>query len=331
MNSKVWLTVYGIFAVLLVGGSGFYAISSHGKYSEALESWDSKVGTIGSLERRVPYPNEPNAEALKEKVEVYKASVTDLSNTLQSFQRELNTTLANTDFQQHVKRKVEEFRASADQGGLTIEAEEFQLGFDRYANTVPAPRLVPVLDYELEAIDRLLRKLISCGVKTLVSLERDAIPGEEGGPEADTGGVVQKYPVRLRFRGSHDSFQKLINELANDRQFFYIVRVLKVKNEVVEGPSKLVEGGGGFEKWENPTTKEVATAEMVAQWKAEGGDVAAKASAAGFIKADQDARVLMGQENLSVFLVVDIARFLNRSEVEASRPEPQPEARKGRR
>ncbi len=338
MNSKVWLTVFGIVAALALGGGGFYAVTSHGKYREAMDSWGTKVSSIESLERRVPYPSKKNSEALAAKVESYRGAVEALEGTLKSFSRELNLTMQNTEFQQLVRRRVEEFRGVASQGGMEIDStNEFQLGFDIYANTVPAPNLVPVLDYELEAIDHLLRKLVACGVERLSEFQRDAIPGEPGGPTAQDSGVVHKYPVRFRIRSSHDTLQKLVNELANDRQFFYIVRVLKVRNESQEGALKAAAGPnqGSFVKYENPETKEVASPGMLAEWghgTAPDSEVAAKAREAGFIKADQDARVLMGLEKLDAFLVVDITRFLGADELRKEEPQAETETKKkGRR
>jgi hypothetical protein len=334
MNSKVWLTTFGVAAFLVIAGTGFYAFSNFGKYQEALGTWDAKVSTIESLEKRVPYPNEENAKAVEELVGSYRTSVASLSETLKSFQRPLNQELANTEFQQRVKKRVEDFRAFSQENGFEIIAENgFHLGFDAYAEVVPTQELVPELDYELEAIDYLLRKLVASGSKTMTSFERDPIPGEPGGLEKKEDGVVQKYPVRIRFQGSHEVLQTFINDLANDRQFFYVVRVLKVKNENEEGPPKLTpeEGGTSFARFENPVTKEIASTEKLDEWRADGAseaDVEEKAKAAGFIKADQDARVLMGQEKLNVFLVVDISRFLSPEEQEALAPKP--EAKKGR-
>lgn len=320
MKAKVWLTVFGIVSLLAIGGGAYFAASAYGKYSTARSEWEEKVGTIESLERRVPYPNSENESALQEKVDVYRTSVDSLLTTLKSFQREFNMELRNTDFQQLIKTRVQDFRQLAAKEGLEIESDtEFQLGFDAYANSVPAQELVPVLDYELEAIDFMLRKLVECDAVKLSNFERDPIPGEPGGEEVAGDAVVHKYPVRFRFRGSHDCLQKFVNQLANEKQFFYIIRVLKVKNEVTEGPVKLTAGsGGGYVKFENPVTKEVASPEMLAEWRGDGGsdaDVEAKAKGAGFIKADVDARVLMGQEHLEVYLVVDIARFLSAEEL----------------
>jgi hypothetical protein len=319
MNSKVWLTVFAVCSVLLLGGSGFYALSQYCKYSETLAGWDEKVGTIQSLERKVPYPNEENSEALAKKLEEYKTAVDGLSTTLQTFNRPLNKELANTEFQQRVKKKVEEFRLAARDGGLAINSTtEFQMGFDSYANTLPSPELVPVLDYELDAIDHLLRELVATGAIELTSFERDMIPGETGGAEKHNSGVVHKYPVRLSFRTSYDSFQKLVNSVTNDKEFFYILRVLKVENQMIEGPIKLTGESGGFQTYQNPVTKEVADPALVAQWSANNAteaDIEALAKADGFVLANQDARVLMGQENISVFMVVDITRFLGPDEV----------------
>lgn len=332
MNSKTWLTMFGVVAAFVIGGTGFYAFSSYGSYKAAMEGWDSKVGSIQTLERKVPYPSEENSEAVKESLEKYQAAVKQLSDTLNTFQRPLNKELANTTFQQSVKARVEGFRQYARTGGLEIDStSEFQLGFDSYANTLPQPELVPVLDYELEAIDHLLRTLVDCGAETISGFQRDAIPGEVGSAGKHESGVVHKYPVRFRFNGSFESFQQFVNALANDKKFFYILRVLKVKNQATEGAIKApADGGASFDRFENPTTKELATPEMLAEWGADGAseaDIAAKARESGFVRADQDARVLMGQEKISVFVVIDITRFLGPDEV--VKPEPKTEAKKG--
>lgn len=335
MNYKVWLITFGVVAALLIGGSGFYAFSSFGKYSESLQSWDSKVGTIESLERRVPYPSKENSEALASKVSDYENIVGELFTSLNTFQRELNSALPSTEFQQLVKERVQKFRKYADDGGLEItDASEFQLGFDEYSNVIPPQELVAILDYELEAIDYLLRALVDVGVSQLESFDRDPILGETGASGDQASDVVHKYPVRLRFSGSHDSFQDLINKLANDTNFFYIVRVLKVSNEVTEGPMKLSEvSQSSLPIFENPDTKEMASYERLEEWgypDASEADLAANAKAEGFITSSKDARVLMGKESLNVFMVVDIVRFIDPEEVEANK-QVENEKRGGKR
>jgi len=105
MNSKTWLTVFGVVAVVVIGSSVFYAYSSYGAYKTAMDGWDTKVGTIQTLERKEPYPNKENSEAVKASLEEYEASVKTLFDTLNTFQRPLNRDLANTEFQQRVKEE----------------------------------------------------------------------------------------------------------------------------------------------------------------------------------------------------------------------------------
>lgn len=323
MNYKVWLITFGVIAALVIGATGFYAVSGYGKFSDAMEGWDNKVGTIESLERKVPYPNKDNSEALSEKVSVYEGSVDALFQSLNTFQRELNTTLPSTEFQQILKGKVQGFRKYADENGLEIdESADFQMGFDQYSSVIPPQELIAILDYELEAIDYLLKAVVDCGVSSLVSFERDLIPGEAGSNGEHESGVVHKYPVRLRFSGSHDSFQTLVNKLANDTNFFYIIRVLKVRNEEKEGPAKLTSTDvGTIPIFENPDTQEIAGNDMLEEWgypDVSDSELADRAKGAGFIPSSQDARVLMGQENLNVFMVVDIVRFISPEEVAAN-------------
>jgi hypothetical protein len=295
MSPKIWLTVYAIATALILGGSGLFAYTSYRKYTAAVALWESKLGVIESLGNKTPYPSEANVLALAAKVGSYKDSVARFRAALQSFQRPLNAELANTSSQGSIRGKIDRFRKAAKASGLELAmGEDFLLGFDLYANTVPSPDLAPVLEYQADAIDHLLGMLVDSGAESLDAFERDPIPGELGGAVNAETGWVRGYPVRLRFGTSFDSFQRFMNALANDREFFYIVRVLKVKNEATEGVVKsAVDSGVAGREAGLPSAEAVDGAE----------------------EASGDARVLMGQEKLDVFMVVDIVRFPGPDEV----------------
>ena len=321
MNHKVWLTTFGIFSALFIGGSAFYAFTGYSKYSEAMGSWDVKVRTIESLERKVPYPSEGNAEALAGGKDEFEKAVLELFESLEAFQRPLDAQLANTVFQGNVKQRVQSFREYAKTEGMELldDPQAFQLGFDSYATDIPKPELVPYLDYELEAIDRLLRQLVDTDAEALLTFERDPIPGEDGGAERQESSVVHKYPIRLRIRAKHASFQNFINQMANDKEFFYILRVLKVKNENSEGPIKLVseDGSTDLPQYINVDTKEVASYAKLVEWgypDTPAADIAPVAREEGFELNKLDARVLMGEERMNVFMVIDIVRFVSPEE-----------------
>ena len=154
--------------------------------------------------------------------------------------------------------------------------------------------------------------------------------GELGGNTKKESGVVHKYPVRLKFRLSHGALQSFINKVANNKEYFYIIRVLKVVNEVKEGPLKPGSGEGAeTPKFRNPETQEGSDAEKLTAWgypDATSAELEANAKAAGFLPATEDARVLMGQESLTVFMIVDIARFLSSEEVSENQTAERPKA-----
>jgi len=297
MNSKVWLRTFGIVSVLLLAATGFYAASSFQRYRESLSRWEEKVESIADLEVQVPYPDEKNASALEKRVGSYRESVQALSETLKAFQRPLETGVETTG-QSRAKKYVEDFRFFAKANVFAIETgNEFLLGFDAYANKMPDPDLVPLLYFQMDAIDHLLRKLVTSGAKSMTSFERDPLPGESGSRESSSGAVIQKYPVRIRFQTDHDSLQGFINELANDRDFFYIIRVLKVQNESQEGPLKQIP-------------------------EDEPSSVGPEKSLEIPIQEARDARVLMGQERLNLFMDIDICRFTSGDEKALTSPPP---------
>ncbi|MDF1816115.1 MAG: Amuc_1100 family pilus-like protein [Verrucomicrobiales bacterium] len=319
MNSKTWLTVFVVVAVLLIGASGFFAFSSANKYSVSKENWDDKVGTINSLERKDLYPNQDNVEKLKSEVEGYNKAVEELYDSLDQFQKDLNKELKNIEFQDIVKNKVNSFRKFAADSNFEIQQNEsFELGFDAYSNSLPTPKIVPILDYELNAIDHLLRKMITAGSESMYLFSRDLIPGEVGGPEKQDDSVVHKYPVRIGIEASHKAFQSFMNSVSNDREYFYVVRVLQVQNEVEEGPLKSDGEQQRIPTFVNRETQSPAGIEQMTDWgypNADVDDIIKAAEAAGYMASGRDARVLMGQERLRIFIVIDIVRFLDPSEV----------------
>ena len=322
MKSKAWLSVFAVISLLLIGGAAFFCFNTSQAYSTSRQSWDTKVGTVKSLEGRPLYPDSTNVKLVKDKVAEYDESVENLYKSLnEQFQKPLNKTLANIDFVEVVKTKVTDFRKHAGDSNFVLNLEEdFQLGFDAYSNSVPNPKIVPILDFELQAIDYLLRQIIASGAESMDFFSRDLIAGEVGGPEKTDSGVVQKYPVRVGFVTSHSGFENLINNISNGKEFFYILRVLKVTNEQPEGPLRDDGTDSDQTKFENPNTREVASGDLMEQWgwpDASLEDLTEKAAAAGFVPSGTDARVLMGQEKLEVFMVVDIVRFLDPSEVDS--------------
>lgn len=316
---KTWLTLYALVTILLIGAATAFCFITFKKNSESKLSWDDHIRTIKTLSKKEPTPKPKAVADMKEMVQNYEKSINELYQGLNKFQKPLDTSMNSVGFKDAFSQKVEEFRAFAREKNFEIiDQEEFKIGFDVYENTVPPLEIVGVLNYELGAIDYLLRLLISSGVESLDYFKRDLIPGEANGPKEQAIRTVHKYPVRVGIRTTHKAFQNLMNSLSKDSEYFYVVRILKVSNETEEGPLKVAEGFSQPQSFVHSESREPATLEQLQDW-GEGIEelevIENNAKLAGYEKSGEDSRVLLGEEKLKVFMVIDITRFIDPSTI----------------
>ncbi|MBL9154695.1 MAG: Amuc_1100 family pilus-like protein [Verrucomicrobiales bacterium] len=345
MKGNTWLAGYILFTAILLGGSGFFLFKSRSAYNETFEGWDSLKGKIIRFEKEVPYPSEDNEKKLEGIVTEYDGKVKALYESLSRYQKPLNAQLTDNEFaNQILKNKVADFLKLAGEKGMEVEKkEEFYLGFDAYKTTFPRPEIVPALGYQLDAIEHLLKQLAESGADKLSLLSREQLPGEVAPADPATAGdtppgivpgqVVQKYPITLTFAADHRDFQEFLNRLANDKEYFFILRVLRVDNSSPDGPSlggdESGAGGPSFAKADGTVaTKEIMEAKGLATLPFDQFVTAMTAD--GWEIQRKDARIIFGQEKLTVFAVIDLVRFLSPDEVKSA-PEPKSESKGGSR
>ena len=98
-----------------------------------------------------------------------------------------------------------------------------------------------------------------------MKIEREPLWPEmnPGQPDPEASAAVIRYALNVRFEADHPSFQKFVNALANDDQFFFLLRVLRIDNTSAagarnnEGPDTL---GGLPEMYDNegnPPSQEI--------------------------------------------------------------------------
>lgn len=337
MKGNAWLVGFGVLAVVLVGGAGFFLFTGLGAYDEAYNGWDRLSGRIERYEKEVPYPNQENEDDLKGLVEDYEGKVTKLYESLSRYQQPLNTQISDSDFTTQVlPAKVTELLKIADEGGVVIDSpDEFYLAMGEYRATFPRPPLVPMLEYQLGAIDHLSRALVDAGVEQINLVAREALPGEGDASTPDATGiaegqVVQKYPINLRFQASHAAFQSFINAVANDESYFFVVRLLRVENSSPEGPSLATGSGAGSgpsflnaDGVEAPQELIDATSSTTATMD----ELITAMAEQGYQIQREDARIIFGKETLDVFAVIDLVRFLSPEEAAAAAEEEEDDKR----
>lgn len=318
MKGNQFYIVFGAIAAVLLGAAGFYCYKGYDAYKAAGGEFETRRTATMRLKRSEPYPNEENLNAITKAVTEYEGEIKGLFKILDRFQQPLNTTIDDTQFPQILKSKIEAFKALAKKKGINInEEDKFYMAMDAYRTTLPDPKAVPMLDYELGAIEYLLNILAEAGITQLINLDRELLPietevsGKEAPAAVESSAVAAKYPVSLTFETKHPAFEKLINQITNDDKYFFILRALRVDNSAKEGmvkgegedgdagPSYTNEAGDKApDDLVNQIPQDLDVSEQIVWMRGKGYELQSR-----------DARILLGNESLRVFMVVDLVRF----------------------
>ena len=285
------------FATLL---SGYFLLRQKSAAAEGRERLDATINELNRLRASTPFPNEANLGKTKAQTDSYRSS-------LQALEAELKTRmfprppLQPNEFQAQLRQAVlavgERARASKVQ-----LPENFNLGFDEYATSLPNSAAAPRLGRQLKAIEWLVNTIIEAHVDSLNSLARSALPEEKTAatptptpsrsragpaPQAAEGPakIVDATSVDVVFAGSPAAVRKVFNQITSAKEQFYILRTLQVKNQADKGPKR----------------GEVAAASVPAVPPGDAG-VPGKAAETGIT-------FIVGGEHLNVAARVEIVRF----------------------
>ncbi len=283
--------VGGLLVVFVLGlaGTGYYLSGRYSAYGAAMDAFDLQRNRITQLKSKPLYPSAENVELIKASVLEYESKVTELQKALLKFQKPLNTSMRDTEFQQLVKERVAVVQALAASGKLELP-NEFYMGLLKYRQDVPEPGAVGLLEYELRAIERLMEAMVRSSVGTLVGLDRQELAAESNDYTAPVPPpVLESYPLTLTVVGTHESVRGFLNDISNDTEYFFNVRYCRVENSAPSGPER----GRSDDESDDPDAAEPDDA-------VEG--------------IETDAKIVLGSESIQAYLVVDLVRFV---EVEA--------------
>ncbi len=236
------------FAVLL---SGYFLFHEKNAADEQQQRLDATINELNRLRASTPFPNEENLRRTKAQTDSYRSSLEALEKELKSrmFPR---PPLQPNEFQAQLRQAVIAVseRASASKVQLP---ENFNLGFDEYATSLPNSLAAPRLGRQLRAIEWLANTMIDAHVDSLDSLVRSALPEEKAGPTPTPGKgraaqvpsaapeiakIVDSTSVNLVFTGSPAAARKVFNQVTSAKEQFYTIRTLQVKNQADKGPKR---------------------------------------------------------------------------------------------
>lgn len=254
MKRGFWI-VLGLLSVGAVGGlASVYMVAGEAAREERrVRALESRMRALDGL---TPAPTVENLEWLR-------ADREHLRGRLAHYRAEFSTDEVLTARRDAVvvlpgiQRLIVDLRRRYQQNGIQI-ADNEAFGFRRYGQEVepPAPEIIPALDKQVQAMERLLTILADSGPAALIRVEREAVEGGgsagsraerrqerqtdyfEMAPEASARipGLVDALAFRITFTGYTDSLRQFLNRLS-ELEMPVLVRGVEVNQARQSAPT----------------------------------------------------------------------------------------------
>lgn len=238
------------FAAII--GTYLFAGSRTKAFDESKAAFDASASRYTDLARIQPFPSAANLEARRKDVVAYRGQVEGLQKALLTYRPEKFEKIRPGEFTTRINEVGKALKASYTTAGIAYP-EKWQLGFETYTSSPPRDGATDFLNYQLSAFDWLYQSLAKSGLSELLNVYRTKLPVEDGKPmgggqqggkgkqRSNNAGSAKPYyvlPVELTFKGREASLRKFLEELANSKEYFFVVRNMRVQNQRAEAPPK---------------------------------------------------------------------------------------------
>lgn len=330
-----------LVVVLIAGGAYFLAGNSGTAYEEASNRYASAAGQINQAMSLRPAPTDSNEQEFRKQVLDYRGEVEGLQKALLAYRPADLKQISPADFQTNLNQSYEKLKETFTVKGIEFPEDKWRLGFEEYMGEPPRDEATAQLNYQLTALSWLYEELAKANPSALLNVHRPKLTVESAAAApANTGrrnrrtrpsqeAAKEPYealPVEISFRASEPSVRKFINALVNSKDHFFVIRNMRIQNELFDKPPRRdavefdEDAGGGdnpFPGFDFPPPEEEIPAE-----EPEGGAPAEEApaeeaapdfpAAGGGDDGDKGDRILgqvLGAEELNVFLQLDLLLF----------------------
>ncbi|XHR28255.1 MAG: Amuc_1100 family pilus-like protein [Chthoniobacteraceae bacterium] len=261
LGQNKFFTIFGAVIGLGTLGLGWAVYSSYSAYDEANTAFNEKKDKLNELQSLPLYPEPSNVKILKDQEKVADESVVALHEKLMPMAFPLDP-LTPEQFQDQLNASVKSLVEKAAKAGVVFP-EKLNLGFTEYRTSVPKPEAAAALGRQLKCIELVVSTMIDRKVASIEAITRPQLPEEAEAKapapsdpkqkgKGKAGGtpvpLVTKYPFTVKFAGEQQAFQDVINDLSKSTQQFYIIRNVKVENQLAKPPKR-----GGDAKKATPT------------------------------------------------------------------------------
>src|SRR6266480_2417203 len=216
-------------------------------FAEASAEFTAAATERTRLEHLNPFPNEENFRKTQAALDNYGATLTKLKEELKAQVLPV-ASIAPNEFQSRLRQAIVSTTEKARANRVKLP-ENFHLGFDEFATTLPASAAAAAsLGQELAQVELLLGILIDARIDAITTVKRVTLPTETSaaptparkpaGPAKAAPGPVERSIVDLTFAAAPSAMRKVLNQIASSERQFFIVRTVSVRNQQLKGPSR---------------------------------------------------------------------------------------------
>ncbi|MEY2542880.1 MAG: hypothetical protein QOE81_341 [Verrucomicrobiota bacterium] len=243
-----FLIAFAVAALLAL----WFLFHARSGFADASAEFSAAATERTRLEHLNPFPNEENFRKTQAALDNYGATLTKLKEELKA-QVLPAAPIAPNEFQSRLRQAIVSITEKA-RGNRVKLPENFHLGFDEFATTLPGSAAAAAsLGQELAQVELLLGVLIDARIDAITTLKRVSAPTDTAaapgaaaptpsrkpaGPANAAPAPIERTIVDLTFTASPSAMRKVVNQIASTERQFFIVRTLYVRNEQLKGPSR---------------------------------------------------------------------------------------------
>ena len=221
-------------------------------WSDAKQTFDQATAERNRLLQLDPFPNDANYRKLEGYLEKYNAALEKFKEQLKA-EVAPEPPLAPNEFQTRLRQATIAAQAHARTTNVKLP-DNFQLGFDEFARTMPDTAVAPLLGQELSQVQMLINVLLDAKVDSITAFRRQLLSQERrasatptptpstirgakpSGTPAPT--LIERNVVEVTFKAPPSAVRKVVNEITSSTGQFFIIRALYVHNEKDKGPAR---------------------------------------------------------------------------------------------
>ena len=248
-----WLGTFLIVSGACLILALYFLFSQKSAANEAATRFDEAAVEKNRLEGGNPFPNDTNTRKMKVHVDNFAAALDKLKEELKSHVLPA-TPMAPNEFQSRLRQAMTATGEKARANKVKLP-DNFALGFEVYTTALPGTEAAPLLGQELAQAELLMNILVEARVDGVATMTRLPLPEERAAsatptpapagakkpaaPAAPAGSkVIERNVVDLTFTASPGALRRVLNQVTNSPQQFYIIRTLHVRNEKEKGPPR---------------------------------------------------------------------------------------------